>query len=61
MIMSPPGLGTKNDCFGEDQKQFTLLDSGVAKSENKGYHVLKVYLADLITFTHSFQSGRLVY
>jgi hypothetical protein len=23
MVMSPAGLGTKNDCSGEGQKQFT--------------------------------------
>jgi hypothetical protein len=23
MVMSPVGLGTKNDCAGEDQQQFT--------------------------------------
>jgi hypothetical protein len=25
MVMSPAGLGIKNDCAGEDQQQFTLL------------------------------------
>jgi hypothetical protein len=26
MIMDPAGLGTKNDCAGEDQQQFTRPD-----------------------------------
>jgi hypothetical protein len=28
MVVSPAGLGTKNDCAGEDQQQFTRPDSG---------------------------------
>jgi hypothetical protein len=24
MVLSPAGIGTKNDCAGEDQQQFTL-------------------------------------
>jgi hypothetical protein len=34
VVMNPVGLGTKNDCAGEGQQQFTPPDPSVAKSEN---------------------------